>query len=145
MIHVQIKKIHPKAEIPEYMTQGSAGCDIKACLTDPLSVLPGQRAVIPTGLAFGIPEGYEIQIRPRSGLALKKGITVINSPGTIDCDYRGEVKVLVINHSDEEVVIAHGERIAQCVLNKVNQIDWNLVEELSETARGVGGFGSTGR
>lgn len=144
MITVEIKKVDPRAEIPEYMTTGSAGCDIKACLSDPLEILPGKRAAVSTGLAFGIPQGFEIQIRPRSGLAIKKGLTVVNAPGTIDCDYRGEVKVLLINHSDETVTLSHGERIAQCVLNRVDQISWHPVNELDETARGAGGFGSTG-
>lgn len=145
MIGVEIKKMDPRAEIPEYMTSGSAGCDIKACLPDPLEILPGKRAAVATGLAFGIPEGFEVQIRPRSGLAIKKGLTVVNAPGTIDCDYRGEVKVLLINHSDEAVVISHGERIAQCVLSRVDQIRWTVVSELDETTRGSGGFGSTGK
>lgn len=145
MIGVEIKKIDPRAEVPEYMTSGSAGCDIKACLQDPIEILPGRRSAVATGLAFGIPEGFEIQIRPRSGLAIKKGLTVVNAPGTIDCDYRGEVKVLLINHSSETVTIQHGERIAQCVLNRVNQINWKVVEELNETTRGSGGFGSTGK
>lgn len=144
MIQVEIKKLNPMAEIPEYMTVGSAGCDIKACLQEPIQLLPGQRAAISTGLAFGIPEGFEIQVRPRSGLSLKKGLTVINAPGTIDCDYRGEVKVLLVNHSNEVVTVSHGERIAQCILNRVNQIDWKVVNDLAETTRGAGGFGSTG-
>ncbi|NBV51204.1 dUTP diphosphatase [bacterium] len=144
MISVQIKKMHPQAEIPKYMTPGSAGCDIKACLPEPLEIRPGERLAVPTGLAFGIPEGYEIQVRPRSGLAIKQGITVVNAPGTIDSDYRGEVMVLLINLGKEPVRIAHGDRIAQCVLQKVNQVDWTLVESLENTQRGAGGFGSTG-
>jgi len=144
MISVQIKKMHPQAEIPKYMTPGSAGCDIKACLPEPLEIRPGERLAVPTGLAFGIPEGYEIQVRPRSGLAIKQGITVVNAPGTIDSDYRGEVMVLLINLGKEPVRIAHGDRIAQCVLQKVNQVEWTLVESLENTQRGAGGFGSTG-
>lgn len=144
MISVQIKKMHPLAEIPKYMTSGSAGCDIKACLPEPLEIRPGERLAVPTGLAFGIPEGYEIQVRPRSGLAIKQGITVVNAPGTIDSDYRGEVMVLLINLGKEPVRIAHGDRIAQCVLQKVSQVEWMVVESLDNTQRGAGGFGSTG-
>lgn len=144
MISVQIKKMNPQAEIPKYMTSGSAGCDIKACLPEPLEIRPGERLAVPTGLAFGIPEGYEVQVRPRSGLAIKQGITVVNAPGTIDSDYRGEVMVLLINLGKEPVRIAHGDRIAQCVLQKVSQVEWTLVNNLESTQRGAGGFGSTG-
>jgi len=145
MISVEITKLSPQAEIPVYMTSGSAGCDVKACLKSNLTIAPGARVAVPTGLAFGIPEGFEIQVRPRSGLAIKKGLTVVNAPGTIDCDYRGEVMVLLVNLGQEPVEVQHGDRIAQLVLQKVNQIDWKAVAELSETQRGSGGFGSTGR
>lgn len=144
MISVQIKKIDPNAEVPQYMTSGSAGCDVKACLPQELEITPGQRVAVPTGLAFGIPEGYEIQVRPRSGLSIKQGLTVINAPGTVDSDYRGEVMVLMINHGTEPVRLKNGDRIAQLVIQRVNQIQWNLVEELQKTVRGSGGFGSTG-
>jgi dUTP pyrophosphatase len=144
MIQVQVKKINQSAEIPKYMTTGSAGCDVKACLPQPLEILPGKRAAVPTGLAFGIPEGYEVQVRPRSGLSIKKGLTVVNSPGTIDSDYRGEVMVLMINLGAEPVRLTHGDRIAQLVIKKVEQIQWESVDDLSQTDRGAGGFGSTG-
>jgi len=144
MIQVQVKKISPLAEIPKYMTTGSAGCDVKACLPQPLEIAPGQRTAVPTGLAFGIPEGFEIQVRPRSGLSIKQGLTVVNSPGTIDSDYRGEVMVLMINLGTETVRIQQGDRIAQLVIKKVEQIEWRSVDDLSQTERGAGGFGSTG-
>jgi dUTP pyrophosphatase len=144
MIKVEVKKNNQLAEIPKYMTSGSAGCDVKACLPQPLEILPGKRAAVPTGLAFGIPEGYEVQVRPRSGLSIKQGLTVINSPGTIDSDYRGEVMVLMINLGTEPVRLQHGDRIAQLVIKKVEQIQWVSVDDLSDTERGVGGFGSTG-
>jgi dUTP pyrophosphatase len=144
MIQVQVKKINQSAEIPKYMTTGSAGCDVKACLPQPLEILPGKRAAVPTGLAFGIPEGYEVQVRPRSGLSIKQGLTVVNSPGTIDSDYRGEVMVLMINLGAEPVRLTHGDRIAQLVIKKVEQIQWESVDDLSQTDRGAGGFGSTG-
>ncbi len=144
MIPVEIMKLNPEAEIPQYMTPGSAGCDIKACLPQNLRIEPGARVAVPTGLALAIPSGFEIQVRPRSGLAIKKGLTVINSPGTIDSDYRGEVMVLLINLGKETVELASGERIAQLVLQPVSQIDWKPSQELKSTERGSGGFGSTG-
>jgi len=144
MIQVQIKKIKERAQVPVYMTTGSAGCDIKACLPETVHIKPGERLAVPTGLAFGIPSGYEIQVRPRSGLAIKQGLTVVNAPGTIDCDYRGEVMVLLINLGKETVSIQDGDRIAQCVIQKVEQIQWSEVNSLDETSRGEGGFGSTG-
>lgn len=144
MIQVQIKKLNPNAEVPQYMTTGSAGCDIKACMPEALEIKPAQRVAVPTGLAFGIPEGFEIQVRPRSGLSIKQGLTVVNSPGTIDCDYRGEVMVLMINLGTESVRVQPGDRIAQLVVQKVDQIRWQQVDELTKTERGSGGFGSTG-
>lgn len=144
MISVEIKKLKEEAELPCYMTEGSAGCDVKACLPESLVIQPNQRCAVPTGLAFGIPEGFEIQVRPRSGLAIKQGLTVINAPGTIDCDYRGEVMVLLVNLGTEPVKLQHGDRIAQLVLQKVDQIKWKHVLQLTETQRGQGGFGSTG-
>jgi len=143
-IGVRFKKLHPNAQVPQYQTSGAAGCDSIACLEAPIEILPGARAAIPTGLAVAIPFGYEIQVRPRSGLAWKKGLTVVNAPGTIDSDYRGEVKILVINLGAEPVQIAPGDRIAQLVLQKVDQIEWQETESLDDTHRGVGGFGSTG-
>lgn len=130
--------------LPEYKTEGSAGCDLRAALTEPVTLKPGKRALIPTGLKMALPEGFEAQIRPRSGLAYRNGITMLNAPGTIDSDYRGEVKVLAINHGDEEFTIKHGDRIAQMVIAPIQQIEIQQVYELPKTKRGQGGFGSTG-
>jgi dUTP pyrophosphatase len=131
-------------EIPAYTTAGSAGLDIRANLKEPLVLKSLQREMVPTGLFIELPEGHEAQIRPRSGLANKQGITCLNSPGTIDSDYRGEIKVILINLSNEEQRINHGDRIAQMVINKVEKAKWELVEELTATPRGEGGFGHTG-
>ena len=144
MINVRIQKAHPDAIIPKYMSSGAAGCDVNACLHKPLVIEPGSRFAVPTGLVFEVPEGYELQVRPRSGLAFKKGLTVVNAPGTVDSDFRGEVKVLLVNLGEETVVIEPGDRIAQLVLNQVDQMRFEQVSSLSETERGVGGFGSTG-
>jgi dUTP pyrophosphatase len=133
-----------KHALPTYETSASAGLDVRANSDQPILLHPFERALVKTGLFLEIPLGYECQVRPRSGLALKKGITVLNSPGTIDADYRGEVGVILINLSQETVVIESGERIAQLIFAKVEQAEWNEVEILSETARGEGGFGSTG-
>lgn len=130
--------------LPAYETLYSAGMDLKANLDVPIKLQPLQRALVPTGLFIELPEGYEAQIRPRSGLAAKKGITVLNSPGTVDADYRGEVKVILVNLSDQPFVIDDGERIAQMVIAKHERINWNEVAALAETERGAGGFGSTG-
>lgn len=130
--------------LPEYETDGSAGCDLRAALKEPITLQPGKRALIPTGLKMALPEGYEAQIRPRSGLAYRHGITMLNTPGTIDSDFRGEVKVLAINHGDEEFTIKHGDRIAQMVIAPIQQIEIQQVYELPKTRRGDGGFGSTG-
>ena len=130
--------------LPAYETPSSAGMDVRAVLEENLCLKPLERTLVKTGLFLEIPHGYECQVRPRSGLALKKGITVLNTPGTIDADYRGEVGVILINLSSEEVVIEHGERIAQLVFAKVEQAQWTEATELSETERGAGGFGSTG-
>lgn len=131
-------------ELPEYQTKGSAGLDIRANITKDIEIAPMGRVLIPTGLFVEIPEGYEIQVRPRSGLAIKKGITVLNSPGTIDSDYRGEINVILVNLSYEFQIIEPGDRIAQLVLAKVEKIKWDISEELTDTDRGIGGFGSTG-
>ena len=131
--------------LPEYQTLHAAGMDLLANLEEEVSLQPGERKLIGTGLKLAIPEGYEAQIRPRSGLALKHGITVLNSPGTIDADYRGEIKVLLINHGQEPFSIKHGERIAQLIVAKYSQISWEIVEKLPETERGEGGYGSTGK
>jgi len=130
--------------LPAYATAGSAGVDLKANIASDLTLRPLSRALVPTGLFLEIPEGYECQIRPRSGLAAKHGITVLNTPGTIDSDYRGEVKVILVNLSDQPFVVKPGERIAQAVFAKVERIELVEVESLSETNRGEGGFGSTG-
>jgi dUTP pyrophosphatase len=128
--------------LPEYATAGAAGMDVVAA--EPLILRPGMRHAVATGFAVAIPPGYEIQVRPRSGLALKHGISVPNTPGTVDSDYRGEVKVILINHSDDNFTIARGDRIAQLVVSPVTLARWQEVEELDDTARGAGGFGSTG-
>ena len=131
-------------ELPAYATKGAAGMDLLAAVSTPVSIPPGGRALIPTGFCIALPPGYELQIRPRSGLALKNGITLPNSPGTIDEDYRGEVGVIVLNMGDEAFEVTRGMRIAQAVLAPVVRASWNEVTELDETARGSGGFGSTG-
>ncbi|MEO1686814.1 MAG: dUTP diphosphatase [Pseudomonadota bacterium] len=131
--------------LPAYETAGAAGADLRACLPDgAVTLAPGARALIPTGLALEIPEGWEGQVRPRSGLALRRGVTVANAPGTIDSDYRGELGVILVNLGDATAPIAHGDRIAQLVLAPVARAVWDVAETLSETDRGAGGFGSTG-
>ena len=130
--------------LPEYATDGSAGMDIRADLTGPITLAPMERQLIPTGLFMELPRGFEAQIRPRSGLAIKQGITCLNTPGTIDSDYRGEIKVILINLSGEEQVLHPGDRIAQMVISPVVQIGWTTVDEISVTARNAGGFGHTG-
>ena len=130
--------------LPEYETTGSAGVDLRAQLQEPVMLKPLQRALIPTGLYIELPDGYEAQVRPRSGLALKKGVTVLNSPGTIDSDYRGEIKVIMINLSNETTVINTGERIAQLIISKFEKVVFKEVDALNETERGEGGFGHTG-
>ena len=129
--------------LPQYMTNHSAGMDICAAVAKEEIIAPGQRKKIPTGIAVALPEGYEAQIRPRSGLALNKGITLLNSPGTIDADYRGEIALIVINHGEEPFVVKRGMRLAQMVVQKFSQVDWVETAELSETSRGSGGFGHT--
>lgn len=133
--------------LPDYASVGAAGADVRANLPDrgKLVLEPGARALVPTGLVFEIPDGFEVQVRPRSGLALKHGIMLVNAPGTIDCDYRGPVGVIMMNAGQEPFVIAHGERIAQLVIAPVIQARFDLVDCVDETARGAGGFGSTGR
>ncbi len=130
--------------LPSYSTPLSAGMDIRANLDEPITLQPGERRLIPTGLFIALPEGYEAQIRPRSGLALKHGITVLNSPGTIDADYRGEVGIILINHSDKAFVIEDGERVGQMVVAQYSRVEWNETDSLDETERGAGGFGHTG-
>lgn len=134
-----------KNELPQYATIASAGVDLRANIEEPVTLKSRERVLIPTGLFMEIPVGYEAQVRPRSGLAFKHGITVLNSPGTIDADYRGEIKVILVNLSEEDFVIEHGERIAQMVIAAHEQAEWIEVEELEESSRGAGGFGSTGK
>ena len=129
---------------PDYATPGSAGMDIRANLSTPITLQPLQREMVPTGLFIELPDGYEAQVRPRSGLANKQGITCLNSPGTVDSDYRGEIKVILINLSGQPQLIQHGDRIAQMIISKVEKAKWQLVEQLNETQRGAGGFGHTG-
>lgn len=144
-IPLQIMKLaHFRGELPKYETGLASGFDVRAQLDKSVVLKPGERALLPTGLAFAIPDGYEIQVRPRSGLAIKKGISMVNTPGTVDADYRGEVKVIIINHGLEDVEIADQERIAQFVLCPVVQAKFQVVESLDSTTRGAGGFGSTG-
>ncbi len=131
-------------ELPQYATSQSAGLDLRANLTESITLKPLERRLIPTGLHLALPEGYEAQVRPRSGLAFKKGVTVLNAPGTIDADYRGDIGVILINMSNEDFVVENGERVAQLVIAKYDQAEWIQVIELSETNRGEGGFGSTG-
>lgn len=131
-------------KLPSYETDQSAGMDLTAALEEALELGPGERALIPTGLSIALPKGFEAQVRPRSGLALKHGVTVLNSPGTVDADYRGEIGVILINHGQESFTIERGMRIAQMVVERHSQVNWNMVEDLDETERAAGGFGSTG-
>ena len=135
---------HSHHPIPEYATPLSAGLDLRANLEQPVTLAPLERALIPTGLRIALPEGYEAQVRPRSGLAARHGLTLLNSPGTIDADYRGEISVILVNLSHEPFVVNDGERIAQLVVARHEQVQWSLVEELAPTQRGEGGFGHSG-
>jgi dUTP pyrophosphatase len=143
-ITVKIINQSPNA-LPHYATEGSAGMDIRANLKSPLALKPLERQMIPTGLFIELPQGYEAQVRPRSGLAAKQGITCLNSPGTVDSDYRGELKVILINLSSEVQMVQPGDRIAQLVVGPVTRVEWEEVVEIGETARGEGGFGHTGK
>lgn len=131
--------------LPSYQSSGSAGMDVMACLEEPVEIGPGETTLIPTGFAIAVPEGFEAQIRPRSGLALSNALSLPNSPGTIDSDYRGEVQIILINHSNESFTVEHGMRIAQMVFAPVRRIVLEMVQELPATSRGAGGFGSTGQ
>ena len=146
---VQVRLLRqPGAEglpLPEPATAGSAGVDLSAAVSEDLVIAPGERALVPSGFAIELPEGYEAQVRPRSGLALRHGITLPNAPGTIDADYRGEVKVILMNLGDRDFVVSRGERIAQLVVAPVSPVSWSEVDTLGETGRGEGGFGHTGR
>ena len=142
---VLVKKLRDDAIVPRYMTAQAAGLDLCAALDAPVTVAPGERVAVSTGLAIALPPGFEAQVRPRSGLARSHGITLVNSPGTIDADYRGEIGILLINHGREPFTIEHGHRIAQMVIAPVVQAELAVVDELDATERGAGGFGSTGR
>ena len=144
-VSVALKRLRESACVPAYMTDLAAGVDLHADVEKPVPVLPGERVLVPTGLAISLPEGFEAQIRPRSGLALKHGISLVNSPGTIDADYRGEISIILINHGSEPFTIVPGERIAQMVVAPFARASFVEVENLPATGRGVGGFGSTGR
>lgn len=145
MPDVRVKRLRPDAVVPRYQTEGAAGMDLHAALDAPITLPPGARVLVATGLAFAIPHGWEGQVRPRSGLAAKHGITVLNAPGTIDEDFRGAVGVVLVNHGQEPFVVKPGERIAQIVFAPYSRATLRVVEELDETARGEGGYGSTGR
>ena len=144
---VNFKKYNPEIDssLPEYKTEGSAGMDLSSSSIETITIKPGKTALIPTNLIIELPIGYEGQVRPRSGLALKHGITVLNTPGTIDSDYRGEVKVVLINHSDTDFEVNFGDRIAQLVIAQYSKIELNEVKDLSDSVRGEGGYGSTGK
>lgn len=141
---IQIRKLRPGALLPRYMTEHAAGMDIHALPDTAIELQPGQRCLVPTGISVAIPHGFEIQVRPRSGLAIRHGVTLLNSPGTIDADYRGEIQVIMVNHGMETFLIQPGDRIAQLVVAPVSQSEWVEVQELSSTERGAGGFGHTG-
>jgi dUTP pyrophosphatase len=145
-LNVDLKVLEHGADLPlpAYATEQSAAVDLQAAISGTVVIEPGQRAMVETGIAIALPAGFEAQVRPRSGLAAKNGVTVLNSPGTIDADYRGEIKVILINHGDAAFTIDRGMRIAQMVIAPVTQVGWNVVDDLDATARGAGGFGSTG-
>ena len=144
MIKIQIKRLSTSVSIPKYETPGSSGLDVAAYIENNIIIYPREKAIVSTGFSISVPIGYEVQIRPRSGLAAKKNITVLNTPGTIDADYRGEIKIILINLGKEKFIIENGDRIAQMVVCPVVQADLEEVKELSNTERGSGGFGSTG-
>ena len=145
MVKVLVKKLNPKVKLPSYKTEGSSGMDLLALTEDKIVIKPNKSALVPTGLSVAIPNDTEIQIRPRSGLAAKSSISVLNTPGTIDSDYRGELKVILFNHGDKEFIINNGDRIAQMVLVPILKVQFEEVQDLPETIRGSGGFGSTGK
>ena len=145
MVKVLVKKLNPSVQLPSYETIGSSGMDLKACIEKPINLEPKNSCLVPTGLAVAFPEKYEIQIRPRSGLAAKNNISVLNTPGTIDSDYRGELKIILFNHGNENFVINDNDRVAQMVLTPIIKMELEETNELPETIRGEGGFGSTGK
>lgn len=144
MIEIRVRKLHPQAVVPAYMTEHAAGMDLCTVLDAPVMLSPGERTLLPTGLAMEIPPGYEGQVRPRSGLALNKGLALVNSPGTIDADYRGEIGIIIINHGQESVEFQSGDRIAQLIIAPVTQAVLVETVELSDSVRSCGGFGHTG-
>ncbi len=145
-IRVSIERLDGNEDIPlpRYMTGGSAGMDVFAAVEKEEIILPGKRKFVPTGITIALPEGYEAQIRPRSGLAIRNGVTLVNSPGTIDADYRGEIGVIMINHGEEPFIVERGDRIAQMVIQRVFRVTWDLEKNIDDTSRGEGGFGHTG-
>ncbi len=145
MVKVLIKKLDPAVKLPEYKTYGASGVDLIAFIKKSITIKPKTSSIIPTGLSIAFSEDYEIQIRPRSGLAAKNNISVLNTPGTIDSDYRGEIKVILYNHGHNEFIINNGDRVAQMILAPVNKIEFEETNDLPETIRGIGGFGSTGK
>ena len=145
MVKVLIKKLYPSVQLPEYKTSGASGMDLIAFLKDPINIKPKNSFLIPTGLSIAFSENYEVQIRPRSGLAAKKNISVLNTPGTIDSDYRGEIKVIIYNHGNSDFVVNNGDRIAQMILSPVIKMKLEETDKLPETVRGESGFGSTGK
>ena len=145
MVKVLIKKLDPAVQLPEYKTSGASGVDLVAFIKEPINLEPKTSVLIPTGLSVAFPEDYEIQIRPRSGLAAKNNISVLNTPGTIDSDYRGEIKIILFNHGSENFIINNNDRIAQIVLTPIIKMELEETNELPETIRGEGGFGSTGK
>ena len=145
MVKVLLKKLDPEVLLPSYKTKGSSGMDLMAFLKEPIKILPSTSCLIPTGISIAIPKDVEIQIRPRSGLAAKSNISVLNTPGTIDSDYRGELKIILFNHGKKDVIVNNNDRVAQMVLMPILKIDFEEVNELPETMRGSGGFGSPGK
>ena len=145
MVKVLVKKLNPKVQLPSYKTDGSSGMDLLAFINSPVIIKPGTSELIPTGLSIAIPNNFEIQIRPRSGLATKSSISVLNTPGTVDSDYRGEIKIILFNHGKKEFIVNNNDRVAQMVLMPVSKVDFNEVDKLPNTIRGEGGFGSTGK
>ena len=145
-VYVQIERMQGNDDLPlpQYMTEQAAGLDICAAVDEELTILPGERAMVPTGFAICLPKGYEAEIRPRSGLAFKHGITLINAPGTIDADYRGEIRILLINLGGAPFIIRRGDRIAQMLLHQIHRVTWDPCDSLDDTSRGKGGFGHTG-
>ena len=145
MVKVLVKKLDPRVQLPSYKTEGSSGMDLMAFVDNPIKIAPNTSALIPTGISLAMPNDVEIQIRPRSGLAAKSNISVLNTPGTVDSDYRGELKIILFNHGTKEFIVKNKDRIAQMVLMPILKIDFEEVDDLPNTLRGSGGFGSTGR